>query len=65
MNEYGVRFAKGFSLHEALAIIEDDDIEAESITLLPLINACGNITDKDSGDEKTGYQQLARKLNAS
>ncbi|CAH2016467.1 unnamed protein product [Acanthoscelides obtectus] len=33
-------------------MIENDDIEAESITLLPPTNACGTITDEDSGDEE-------------
>lgn len=42
---------RGFSLHEALAMIEDGEIEASSITLLPPNNACGDVTDEDSGDE--------------
>ncbi|CAH1995209.1 unnamed protein product [Acanthoscelides obtectus] len=50
MAEYGIRF-KGVSLHEALTMIEDDGIEADSITLLPPTNACENVTDADSGDE--------------
>lgn len=32
-------------------MLEDDEIEAESITLLPPTNACGDVTDEDSGDE--------------
>lgn len=32
-------------------MLEDDEIEADSITLLPPVNACGNVTDEDSGDE--------------
>lgn len=42
---------RGFSLHDALLMIEEDDIEAESLTLLPPINACEDITDEDSGKE--------------
>ncbi|KAK9877992.1 hypothetical protein WA026_020206, partial [Henosepilachna vigintioctopunctata] len=42
---------RGFSLHEALAMLEEDDVNTESITLLPPNNACGNITDEDSGNE--------------
>lgn len=42
---------RGFTLHDALSMLEDDEIEADSITLLPPVNACGNVTDEDSGDE--------------
>lgn len=51
VNSNYIYFFRGFSLHDALAMIEDEDIEAESITLLPPTNACGNVTDEDSGDE--------------
>ncbi|KAK9888389.1 hypothetical protein WA026_000640 [Henosepilachna vigintioctopunctata] len=51
MAEWGIKFARDFSLHEALAMLEEDDVNTESITLLPPNNACGNITDEDSGDE--------------
>ncbi|CAH1969857.1 unnamed protein product [Acanthoscelides obtectus] len=33
MAEYGDRFARGFSLHEALAMIEYDKVQADTITL--------------------------------
>ncbi|KAK9888942.1 hypothetical protein WA026_001161 [Henosepilachna vigintioctopunctata] len=32
-------------------MLEEDGVNTESITLLPPNNACGNITDEDSGDE--------------
>ncbi|KAK9886874.1 hypothetical protein WA026_019132 [Henosepilachna vigintioctopunctata] len=51
MAEWDIKFARGFSLHEALAMLEEDDVNAESITSLPSNNACGNITDEDSSDE--------------
>ena len=44
-------FYRGFSLNEALALIEDDDMDVDNITIFPPNNACGDITDEDSGDE--------------
>lgn len=44
-------FHKGFSLHEALALIEDEDIDVDNITIFPPNNACGDLTDEDCGDE--------------
>ncbi|KAJ8953415.1 hypothetical protein NQ318_023532 [Aromia moschata] len=41
----------GFYLHEALSMIEDDDLEADTITLFPPNNACDDLTDQDSGEE--------------
>lgn len=43
-------FHRGFSLHEALALIEDEDLDVDNITIFPPNNACGD-TDEDSGDE--------------
>ncbi|KNC24912.1 hypothetical protein FF38_03001 [Lucilia cuprina] len=51
MSEYGNMFVRGFSLSEALALIEDDDMDVDNITIFPPNNACGDITDEDSGDE--------------
>lgn len=44
-------FFRGFTLHEALTMIEDDEVDAEELTLLPPNNACDEVTDEDSGDE--------------
>lgn len=44
-------FRRGFSLNEALALIEDGDIDVDNITIFLPNNACGDITDEDSGDE--------------
>lgn len=40
-------------MNEALAMLEDDDLQNldPTIVLLPPENACGDITDEDSGDE--------------
>ncbi|KAF2895504.1 hypothetical protein ILUMI_10667 [Ignelater luminosus] len=51
MSEHGVNFARGFSLHEALALMEDDENDAGTITLLPPNNAFSNQVDWDSEDE--------------
>nr|XP_022920842.1 piggyBac transposable element-derived protein 3-like [Onthophagus taurus] len=54
MAEYDVRFVRGFSLNEALAMLEDDGELAEnvdSLTIFPPENACGDQTDGDSGEE--------------
>nr|XP_022900637.1 piggyBac transposable element-derived protein 3-like [Onthophagus taurus] len=49
-----IQFAKNVSLNEALAMLEEDEEmvgRVENITMLPPINACGNLTDEDSGEE--------------
>ncbi|KAH1021782.1 hypothetical protein HUJ04_011267 [Dendroctonus ponderosae] len=51
MSDYGVPFAKGFSLNEALCMLEDDDDileQTNDVTMFPLQ---GEITEEDSGDE--------------
>lgn len=47
-------YFRGLTLEEALAMLEDDDFEAEKlqeITIFPPDNATGELTDEDSGDE--------------
>lgn len=39
-----------FSLHETLAMTEDNDLQADTLILFPPNNACGNLTDEDSGE---------------
>ncbi|KAK9685433.1 Transposase IS4 [Popillia japonica] len=54
MAEYGIRFERGFSLHEALAMLEEGDELVEnvdSVTIFPPNNACADQTDEDSGEE--------------
>ncbi|KAK9892471.1 hypothetical protein WA026_020462 [Henosepilachna vigintioctopunctata] len=50
-NLKSINIDRGFSLHEALAMLEEYDVNTKSITLLPPNNGCGNITDEDSGVE--------------
>ncbi|XP_017484076.1 PREDICTED: piggyBac transposable element-derived protein 3-like, partial [Rhagoletis zephyria] len=50
MTEYNATFARGFSLHEALALLEDDSMDYDSIALLPPINATADVTDEDYVD---------------
>ncbi|KAL3269997.1 hypothetical protein HHI36_009054 [Cryptolaemus montrouzieri] len=47
MAEYGIRCARAFSLLKALAVLEEDEVEAESVNLLPTIYYCVNTTDED------------------
>ncbi|KAK9875618.1 hypothetical protein WA026_009416 [Henosepilachna vigintioctopunctata] len=49
LTEDPLRLIRGFFI--ALAMLEEDDVNTESITFLPPNNACGNITDEDSGDK--------------
>ncbi|KAB0790447.1 hypothetical protein PPYR_15169 [Photinus pyralis] len=55
MSDLLVKFDRGFSLQQALAILEEDDdlVMDEAgeikITIFPPENACGNVTDEDSG----------------
>ncbi|KAI4468910.1 dihydrolipoyllysine-residue succinyltransferase [Holotrichia oblita] len=54
MAEYDIRFARGFSLNEALAMLDNDvDLvkNIDSLTIFPPENACGNQTQEDSGEE--------------
>ncbi|CAH1972327.1 unnamed protein product [Acanthoscelides obtectus] len=48
MDEYGIRFARGFSLHEALAMIGDDKVQYDTITLCSPNNASENLADENS-----------------
>ncbi|KAJ8947780.1 hypothetical protein NQ318_017053 [Aromia moschata] len=53
MADYGVQFVRGFTLDEALHMLEDDDDilrNIQNITVFPPENACGDITDEDSGN---------------
>ncbi|XP_030757970.1 piggyBac transposable element-derived protein 3-like [Sitophilus oryzae] len=66
MSDYDVRFARGFSLHETLAMLEEDEVNADSIMLLPPNNACGNITDEDSGaEDQLDINNLPSSMNES
>ena len=44
-------FHRGFSLHKALKLIVDEDLDVANITILPLNNACGDVTDENFGNE--------------
>ncbi|KAK4885145.1 hypothetical protein RN001_001416 [Aquatica leii] len=52
MSEYGVRFAKGFCLNKAQAVLENDDDllqRTDDITIFPPDNDV--VTDNDLGEE--------------
>ncbi|XP_036337526.1 piggyBac transposable element-derived protein 3-like, partial [Rhagoletis pomonella] len=59
MQNYNIRFERGISLHEVLAILEEDDTNetrVEEVCIFPPNNATGDLTDEDSGDED--YMQM-------
>lgn len=48
-------YYRGLSLHEALALLEDDEenaAKADEVILFPPVNANGDVTDEDSGAEE-------------
>ncbi|XP_018578332.1 piggyBac transposable element-derived protein 3-like, partial [Anoplophora glabripennis] len=51
MSDCGVGFARGFSLNEALSMLEDQDDVLEQTNDITIFPPQGDITDEDSGDE--------------
>ncbi|CAH1985668.1 unnamed protein product [Acanthoscelides obtectus] len=54
MAECGIRFARGFSLYEALPMIGYNKVQADTITLFSPNNASENLADENSA-KKTMY----------
>ncbi|CAH1980309.1 unnamed protein product [Acanthoscelides obtectus] len=57
MAEYRIRSARGFSLYEALPMIEYDKVQADTITLFSPDNASENLADENSA-KKTMYMYI-------
>ncbi|XP_045479725.1 piggyBac transposable element-derived protein 2-like [Harmonia axyridis] len=52
MAEHVIRFERGLTLEQALALIEDESIEnVREVAIFPPINACTEVSDEDSGKE--------------